>query len=275
MILSSNQSTEDIIIEIVATSPYIKGADLVMGVKKRRTTTAKQTIYTALQNLITNEVISKVNGTYFLSRIWLYKINKLFQKTENADAILELKDGDFITYSFPNLLSCDMYWAHALNLLLDRMHKNQPVFIWNPHEWFIIGRKEVETDFLKRFKQQNIRCFFVTRDTSLLDKEFKNTWNDSHVSINIDNKISLKDNCYITVFGNIVIEVFITDGFTKKIEKFYQKHQKATADVIRDFEKILSEKQRIRMKISNNPEKAFMLRKRLSKDFHIPKYLSL
>lgn len=273
MILSSNQSVEDIIIEIIATSPYIKGPDLILATKQRRIGTAKQTIYTALQNLITNEIVSKVDNAYFISRIWLNKMNTLFKTTRDTDAVLELKEGDFITYSFPSLLSCDIYWAHILNLLLDGFPKNSPVFIWNPHEWFIIGRRSVEVEFLNKFNRQNIHAFFVTRETSQLDKEFKNHWNRDYLSIHTDNKISLKDNYYITIFGDLIIEVFITEAFARKIEGFYQKHQKVTNTVIKDFERIVAEKQRVRMKISKNSKKAFILRKKLSKGFHIPKHL--
>ncbi len=269
MIASSNKSAEDMIVEIVATSPYITGPKLIAKIRKHKDF-ARQTIYMALQNLITNEVVSKVNGGYFLSRVWLHKINSLFYATEKTDALLELNEGEFISYSFPSLLSCDRYWAHALKLLIEQMSPSEAAFLWNPHEWFIIGRQEVETEFLNEFKRKKLYCFLVTRDIGPLDRKFKTDWNSDHIAVHLDNKISLKNSSYITVFGNIIIEVTLTDRFTNKIEKFYKKHKKLTEAATNELKHLLSEKQRIRMKISKNAIKAKMFRKKLSRNFYIP-----
>ncbi len=279
MIGSKKQSIEDIIVEILAKNPYLEGLNLVLLINKIRANTTKQAVYTALKFLLESEVVAKVGSKYFLSRLWLNKVNRLFEiqkeKEVVRDAIFDLKDKESITYHFPSLLTCDTYWGHIANLLIDWVSADCPVFIWNPHNFFVIGRNEVEKDLFKAFERNNKYGFYTTRGNTALDREFKKSWTTKHVSVNTDDTISFPNSYYLNVFGHFVIEIFIDEKLKDEIDSFYGTNEKLTPESILLFEKIISKRYPIRMKISNKNKKAIQLRKKLSKDFFIPKELKI
>lgn len=279
VIESKKQSIEDIIIETLAKNPYTLGPDLLLLIQKIRPKTTKQALYSALKSLIESETVAKIGSKYFLSRLWLQKINKLFktqkEKEVVRDVIFDLKEKESISYHFPSLLVCDTYWAHVFNLLIDWIPKDSPTFVWNPHEIFTVGRIQIEKDIFWEFQEKNKYAFFITRGETPLDMEFKKTWKNDYVSISTDNKLKFENSYYLNIFKDFIIEVFLDEKLTKEIDNFYKNTPKLNPENIKLFENLLSKKYPVRMKISRKKEKASLLRKKLSKDFYIPKHLKL
>ncbi len=277
MISSNKKSIEDLIVELLAKYPYSEGVELVGHVQKLRPNTVKQGVYKALKTLLGSEVVSKIGGKYFLSRVWMNKISKLFQskKQFTGDAVFELEEGESISYYFPSLLTCDTYWAHVFDLLIEWTPENKPVFVWNPHEWFAIGRKNEEIDIFKQFKTKNKYAFYSIHGKTKLDQLFKKDWTHELVSISMGSPSFGPSNYYLNIFDDLIIEVFIDENLAAKIENFYQNNQELTTENTLFFERLISQKYKIRMKISKNTKKASLLRKKLSKDFYIPKHLEL
>jgi len=155
MLLAQKQSIEDLVAENLAKNPYSTGPQLVAMVNKTRENTTKQAVYTALKALMESEVVAKVGHTYFLSRVWLSKVEALFQTQKERetvrDAVFDLREGESISYHFPSLLSCDTYWAHVFSMLTEWISPEVPIMIYMPHEWFVIGRAEVEKNIFKSF----------------------------------------------------------------------------------------------------------------------------
>lgn len=277
MLISRKQSIEDIIIEKLAKNPYIDGVSLVSLVKEVRSKTTKQAVYIALQNLKENEIVAKVKDKYFLTRIWLSKVNQLFKNKEQLtkDAIFDLKEGESISYHFPSLYICDTYWAHVFNLLIEWTPENRPIFVWNPHQWFAIARNDVETNIFKEYIAKNKKAYYLIPGNQPLDQEFARTWKNPNVSIAIGDKTSFAHSYYLNVFDDFIIEVFVDMKLANSIERFYVTHPKLTPEGTLELEQLIAEKHPIRMKISRKKEKAFLLRKKLSKNFLIPKTLEI
>lgn len=279
MIASNKQSVEDILIETLAKNPYILGPDLVNLINQHRPSTTKQAVYTALKSLLASETVAKIGSKYFLSRLWLHKVNQLFkiqkEKEIAKDAIFDLEENESISYHFPSLLICDTYWAHIFNLLIEWIPADSPVFVWNPHEIFTIGRHQIEKFTFEEFQEKNKFGFFITRGTTALDMEIKKTWNSDRISISTNNKINFANNYYLNIFKDFIIEVFIDKRIMKEIEEFYKNNSKINAENMKTFEALFSKKYSVRMKISRKKKKASLLRKKLSKDFYIPKHLQL
>jgi hypothetical protein len=136
-------------------------------------------------------------------------------------------------------------------------------------------RREEELDIFKQFIAKKKYALYSIAGKTLLDKEFKKDWTNDFVSISTGSATLFADNYYLNIFDSIMIEVFIDEALSNKIEKFYQEHQKTNSENISVFEHLISQKYKVRMKISRNTKKASALRKKLSKDFFVPKGLSL
>ncbi len=278
MLGTPKQSIEDLIVEALAKKPYIAGPELVASIQKERPNTTKQAVYIALKTLLASETVAKAGGEYFLTRVWLGKIQRLLglkNETQNVpDAIFDLQDGESISYRFPSLLSCDTYWAHIFNTLVEWTPKERPICIWNPHEWFAVGRTEVEKEIFNEYERHDKYIFHTIGGRTALDRAFLKEWGSKRVQINMDENF-LPQNYYLNVFGDFIVEVFFDDAIVGKIEAFYQKYETLTPENTKEFEKLLEEKYPVRMKISHKKKKAAELRKQLSKEFYVPEHLNL
>ncbi|MES2223804.1 MAG: hypothetical protein V4469_02620 [Patescibacteria group bacterium] len=276
MIISKKQSIEDLVIEILAKKPYTNGSDLVLVINKLRANTTKQAVYKSLGFLLDNEVVAKVDGTYFLSLVWVKRIQKMFgTSTQNTDAVFDLKNGESISYQFPSLLSLDTYWAHITNILIDYVPQNIPVILFDPHYWFVIGRSEVEKDILEVFEKKQKHIFATIGGDTILDKKFRDEYRSKYFGVNIGGKEKFKLEQYLHIFGDFIIEVFIDRKLSLDIEHFYRTRKSITKEDEEIFEKIINKKYKVRMKISRNMRKSGELRKRFSKDFYMPRISDL
>jgi hypothetical protein len=272
MIISSKASIEDLIIEALAKSPYSTGIELIAYIQKVRSVT-KPAIYIALKFLIKSEIVSKVDTTYFLSRVWINKVNNLLQNKKDIveDVIFTLGEGKSIRYQFPSLLICDTYWAHVFNLLVEWIPKDCPIVAWYPHQIFGVTRDEHEADIISLIKKSGKLALFAIDGSTSLDQKFKREWQQDHLSITTGSKARYSQNQFINVFGDILIEIFMDNKLSQAIELFYQENKELTTENVKAFEDIIAAPHKIRMKISRSKKKSSAIRKKIARDFYIPK----
>ena len=274
MLLTQKRSIEDLVAENLAKNPYSTGPQLVAAVNKLRENTTKQAVYTALKTLIESEVIAKVGHTYFLSRVWLGRVNDLFKQQKEResaqDAIFDLKEGESIVYKFPSLLSCDTYWAHIFTVLTEWIPRDTPIMIYMPHEWFVIGRTDVEKGVFKAFEDHEKLALFTIGDTTPLDAQFKREWKSEYVQTHLSPEALFARNYYLHIFGDFLIEVSISEQLAEEIDDFYRTHAELSPENSSRFEQLVNKKSPVRMKISRKLKKATILRKKLLKNFYVP-----
>ncbi len=274
MLLTKKQGVDDIIAENLAKNPYSTGPQLVALVQKSREYTTKQAVYTALKQLTESEAVAKVGHTYFLSRVWLSKLDELFrvqkEKELVRDAIFDLQDKESIYYHFPNLLTCDTYWAHVFDLLLEWIPSDRPICGWMPHEWFAVGRQDVERNIFNEHIARKKYMFYTVGGTTPLDMEFKREWQNPYVVVHTTNAAPFTKTYHLHIFDDFLIEVFIKEDLAQEIEQFYAQHKTLGVENVVFFEALINKKSPVRMKISRKKKKAAQLRKQLTKHFHIP-----
>jgi hypothetical protein len=275
MLISQKQDITDLIVETLATDPYQSGPVLVSSIQALRPKTTKQAVYTALKELLRSEIVAKVGSQYFLSRVWLQKMQQLFsqqttQELQN-DAIFHLRDGESISYRFPSLMASDVYWAHVFDLLTDWIPKERPIIVWNPHEWFVLGRTHVEQSVFRQFQLKKKYALYAIQGTTALDRAFKKDWVNSHVSIHVGDDNNFPTHYYVNVFDDFILEVFVDKQVAAAIEDFYENTKTLSAAKITEFESLITKNYPVRMKLSRNKKKALVLRKKIAKNFYLPK----
>ena len=271
MIGSRKQTIEDIIVETLARNPYITGPDLVSFIKVKRPQTTKQAVYAALSPLLRNEIVHKRKQEYFLTNTWMRYIYELLKpEVTSNDEIFILEDGQSISYHFPNLLSCDKYWAHIFSLLIKKAYEPKGVMLWYPHYIFLVGRNKVEQEIIDDHAQYKNTGYYSFGGATPIDQTIKKKYTSDYLRINTGADFGFKNNYFLNVFGDIVVEVFLTMELSEKIENWYQSNPTIVRDNVAEFRKFFEEAYPIRMKISRNKKKAQQLRKKLSRDFYIP-----
>lgn len=229
--LGKTLKIEDLITDSLS-GGQIEIIDLIVKINEIRPKTSKQAVYKALRVLKKNEIIVQAHGEVALSSIWLKKLHDFTEKTELHYKIndqpsldfLKLKEGEKIVYSFKTFEATDLFWGHAFIVLFNSMPQASPVFIFSPHEWFLLARPESEIFLLNRFKETGKKLFFLCDNRNPLDLEvakyFDNETTNYYAS---PDKYFDKPNYYVNILNNFLIEVLLDPKISGLIDEFYKK----------------------------------------------------
>jgi hypothetical protein len=134
---------------------------LLKQIQAERAGTTKQALYQILRKLKVDEVVIMRSKQVSLSHIWINKMADYFISAQRAytahetpsEDFLGLADGEKISYTFKSPAHTDMFWGHAFGILAE-VTGGEPLYIYNPHEWFILAREESEKNLFNELKEK-------------------------------------------------------------------------------------------------------------------------
>ncbi len=252
--------------------------DVVEHIQKVRPGTPKQSVYLSLRKLREKEIIVINHKNVSLHQVWVSKMKMFFDAVNgrenskdvhpNKMDITGLQEKESVIYKFNSLLSLDMYWTHAFVALTDPLNNDDTVFLYNPHELFLIVRKESEVTIMKEMKRRGIAWRHLVAGNKPLDKEIKRYFDQDYAKCHFLGKGIFEDNYYLNCLGDFLIEVWLDVTATKEIESLYNKYTTVGPDVIRELQGIIENKKFThKMKISRNSTKSNKARKMFSNYF--------
>ncbi|MCX6793472.1 MAG: hypothetical protein NTY12_05675 [Candidatus Falkowbacteria bacterium] len=227
-----------------------------------------QAVYKRLRNLLQSGIILKNKQSIVISNEWK---ENLLDLLDGNSQIPKLKAGESAIYSFKELSSLDAYWKHIM-APLEKSVPDYPVFLFNPYEiWIQLSdRQQSEIDYLNKFSEDKRFCFFLLGKQNTCDQNFKKLYQSEYLQISLGaDGFSERD--YIAVISDYVITTKMSPAIIKTINNIYS--STAPNDLSKKIEKIFAKSAAIKLKIERNENKAKKLRKRISKDFYIPKEL--
>ncbi len=275
MLLVENDDLKSIIISILEKKD-LSGPNILIEIEKRNIKVTRQAVYAVLRWLIQNEVINKANKLYSINRTWLQQIYDftakqldIKEKTDNTD-ILNISDGDKITYYFKNPYKMDAYWGHIFDILFVEHNPKIPIFVYHSHEWMIYGRQKTEEFFLNNFTKNKKLVFFGIGGKTQFDLLFKKNWQSEYIQINCGEKYNFENGHYMNVLGDFIFEVFIDEKFTNDIEKIYSEST-TKEEILEKIQEISKKNYKTKLIFSRNKKKAQKIMSRVSKNFVLPK----
>lgn len=268
---------DDLITDVLVRGPQdIKS--LIEKIRLVRPKTSKQAVYKALKLLKESEIIIQNKNHVSLSSIWLRKLRDFVEKAElnyksqsGSDAnLVQLKEGEKISYNFKSFEAADIFWGHAFNLLAESMSIKSSVYIYNPHEWFLLARTENELYLFNRLKQDNKRIFLLAGNNSALDLYVSKYFDNKDLNYFASGfKPFSMQNYYVNIFGDFVIEVWLDPKVSGEIEQIYQSNNDFTPGVVDELLKIIKYKGKNKIVISRNKRKSEKIKRIFSKFFLI------
>lgn len=253
---------------------------LIEDIKKHRPKTTKQGVYASLRALRKNEAVVLHGGFVSLNTVWLDKMSDYFSvamraytsSSVRADAVFNLQEGDSIQYYFKDPVVTDAFWSHIFYLLTAITSKTEPVFLYNPHEWFLLARTENEKSLMNNVTEQGKLYFMTVGNKYPLDRYVSKYFDGVRTQFFMaDKKFFPKNNYYLNIIGDYLIEVWLDLAITKKIENFYKEAGEFSAEKQKELQLIISQRGRSKLKISRNDKKAARLKKVLGGAFYLPK----
>lgn len=266
MNLSTPTTIEEVIVASLAANAA-SGAQLLEKARGIKKTLTKQALYVVLRRLIGQEVVVKHGTMFSLSNVWLGKMAEFFQRaqerygvrTEGVD-FLNLQDGDKISYAFKSPHEADRFWGHAFDVLAD-MHTKEPVYIYNPHEWFIFARQESELHLFNKLKDAKRQLWLTIGSRDPLDVYAKQFFDGQYLQYHmLERPLFEKGNYYLNIFGDYIIEATIDDAIAAQVEGLYKTTPAFDDAVIPALQRLVS-KGKTKLTISKNARKAQKLKK--------------
>lgn len=269
MNLLKPHSIEEYIISLLQNKSF-SGTELLVLIRISRPKTTKQALYAALRKLKSSEIVVMHNMRISLSSIWVLKMTEFFQLakhfyTKNSvieEGFLNLEDGDRISYSFKNPNLTDIFWGHAFDILSEITPTTMPIYIYNPHQWFIIARPETEKTLYKKITASGQKMYTLAGSATPIDiaikKEFDGTLAQYHT---VDGTAFEKRNYYFNIFGDFIIEAWLNESSAKKLDAVYENTQILDEAAIKRIKAVISETGEVKLTISRNAKKSTKLRK--------------
>lgn len=265
MIISNHESTEDVIVKILAhTTMEMK--DLHSSLLKSDRPITLQALYRSVNHLVASGVLVKRGLVYLVNKEWVHGVVDYF----NRDTAPQLSAGETVSYSFKSLSALDAYWKHTV-LQLHAVLGDYPIFFYNTHVvWLHLSdRKESQTNYLNSFDHDKKYAYFVVGGSSPVDQEFKKFFNREYLRVELRKIDSIKYDS-VTTHTDFIITVKFTKKTTALIEQVYSESK-----TMQELESLLNRRLKnnlsVQLIIERNAKKAEKLRKVLSKNFYIPK----
>ena len=148
---------------------------------------------------------------------------------------------------------------------------NEPVYLYNPHEWFLLARRESELECIKLITQKRQFLLTVGGKTPLdhsVSGDFDGNKSQYYMA---DSPLFPKNNYYLNTVGDFIIEVRIDPSLAEQIKQLYAQTEKDITASKEQLKIIVHGKGRSKMTISRDRNKAEKFKKVLRKYFYIPK----
>jgi len=274
MPLNKPKRIEDYILIHLENGPVLM-LDLVKKIDKDRSGTTKQAVYAALRVLKQNEQIIAYKGLASLNLTWINQMTSFFDfaknnyvKGENKGSFIDLEDREKIKYYFKNPIKADIFWTHALFLLAERSAPHEPVFVYNPHEWFMLARQENEENIFKTINRGGRKILLTAGGNLFLDRYIRKYFDNEMSQYYAKEKPLFKENnYYLNIIGDFMIEAWLDKKVADQVEKIYHKTAVWDENVLAEMQKILNDESRIKLVISRNHKKAEKIKNSLKKYF--------
>ncbi len=268
MLFTSKETVEDIIIRLLSkgkTTPLELHEQIVADGEN----VTVQAVYKALRYLIKDSVVVKSGRNVEISQEW---VNTLSSTFNTQTTLPQLADGEAAVYNYKSLVNLDAYWKHLMRALDDKLG-NYPVFLYNPFQiWYHISeRTQSEDEYYESFAGKKHYAFVVLGNNSKLDQDFKKKFHNDYLQIDTWAKSTLKENSYLTIIDDYIVDTILDGKLTLAIKTYYEASSTNSEEAKEQLNKVLSSTNKSKIKIERNAKKARVLRKKLFKNFYLPK----
>ncbi|HYC34200.1 MAG TPA: hypothetical protein VEC13_00540 [Candidatus Paceibacterota bacterium] len=269
-----NSAIENEIINILKEGG-IRTVDLIQKIKKQRLGTSKQAVYRILRKLNRREIIILARGNVSLNSFWIKRTEEFFKDArdnylgikDRINTVLSLEEGDRVEYFFKNPTLTDVFWNDTVVKLLSLLKKGENIYVYNPHDWFLLARPETETQLMRLIKSKGLSWLVAVPSKCKLDALIQKFFDGKSGRYSMIPKPLFKNNHYINVVGEYIIEVFLDKGVSETIEQIYRKYDTYSDEAAEELHHVISLKGKNKLVVSHNKRKAQKLRATLKRHF--------
>lgn len=256
----------------------LQNTELISEVQKLRPGTTKQGVYRILKKLAKDEIIILHNKSSSLNLNWIYETQEFIataqfhyaKQSNNSLNFLTLNNKSKISYTFSNLAELDTFWNQVLYILNESVSPSEPLWVYNPHQWFFYSRNKNEQNLIKALKLKHRKCLVTLVYKDKLNTEIKRQNSGEDIQYAIEpNLLFDKPNYYFNIIGEFLIETFIDQKINDKLDQFFANTSVLNSQNQQELNDIIQTQGKHKMVITKSSKKNDLLIKRLKDKFII------
>ncbi len=267
MLFSPRESIEDAIIRLLSKGKATP-LDIFEQIKSEGKRASVQAVYKALRYLVKDAVVVKSGKQIAISQEWVEKVNHQLSKEFSLSTMAV---GEKVEYTFNSLKQLDPFWKHIVKPLHDK-YREYPIFHYVPYEiWFRIdGREESEVEFFNSFESNKQYGLYVIGNNSVIDQRMKRMYQNNYLQFDLWKTSSFNITDHISAIGDYIVVTKLNNSLARKVQHIYESAP-TESEAAPTLIALLNQKHKARITVELNPKKAKLLRKKLFKNFYLPK----
>lgn len=268
MIFSNRKNLHDHIVQwLLEHSGTV--ADIMQYLDTQNISPTVQGVYKSLRELMTDDIVVKQKQTYSISNVWRNKVVKLV----SGRSAFSLSAGEEVIYRFQKLEHLDMFWKHSMQDIQDT-YRDFPIFHALPHNfWYYVpGRKESEEEYYSDFEHRETHAYSIIGGKTIHDTLIKQNYTHPFHQYELYAEYPFSRRDHLSIIGPYIITTRVSSTLTRVVDHVYNiaKTEKELSELLRN--KFAKPGATI-MTVEHNETKAKKLRKRMAKDFYVPREL--
>lgn len=228
----------------------------------------KQGFYKSLRQLIQQEIVVKNKQVVLLNPVWVSKLVSYTQGISSSITIqgkqelLELSEGDSMIFRFKSINDLFLLWSYYFYIFCKE--DQGPIIFFNSHNFWHLLRSDIEHEIYRWIKVHNRKAYSVIGYKTELDKSSTAFLaHDYGIEIAYEDEPSFRTNEYPIVFGDYILTTYLDDVVAKQIHEVYNLYTQPTQETVAAVQKALMSKNRSRVMIERNKNKAEKIRTKL------------
>jgi hypothetical protein len=174
-----------------------------------------------------------------------------------------------ISYSFADAHTADLFWGHAFHLFTEIFPIDKPLYIYNPHEWFILARPESEKTLFDNVSNTGRKTYMLIGSRDYLDVHTATSFNQKNLEHHATaDSVFERRNYYVNSVGDFIIEAYLDEEITDRVDQFYKKTRVLNHQTQKQLEELVKKSGKTKLVISRNSNKAQKLQKKIGNYFH-------
>ena len=261
---------EEIVLELLISNRKLSIEELIKRVDQRRGGATKQGVYRVLRKLKRDGKIVIYKSSVSINTLWIEKLRAMTMGISGASIfgdLNSLKKEEKVVIEGIGLVEADALWSEAFINIENKISAKHPLYLYNPHNWTILAQPETDRIHADRLQHKQRPIFLSIGGRTALDKETVRL--AAHEKIHCSLSSLFKSSHSIAIIGDYIISVKLSQKGGVLIDKIFRGYT-LPKEAAREI-KIINGKVKAKILIENDLTKAKNLKKRIARDFFVPK----
>lgn len=222
-ILSGN--LEEAILTLLFKKGPMTAVEIGMELKRKKKKATKQGVYRILRKLRNEEKTTTYKSLISLNDLWVFKLRTLIEEHAGPASLVgdvnTLRDGERILLKIKSLTHTDQIWTNIFLNIEGNTRSNDPIFLYNTHNWSTPLRRATDYVHIERFSRYNKKVYTFTSGNTDLDHELARIFRRKGLPCIKETSIKAKE--AVAVIEDFLIRIKIRGQDNAVIDRAFQK----------------------------------------------------